>query len=407
MTGKITTCTPRRGWLVLMALLLGLPALRAQDTLKISELYPTDTAMTATRQGSSLPPISVGLSSGTHAFVGIDATANLLPRFNVRLGYNLMQFTLDDFRLQGSYFGFSDQVFLLDVNTNLSTLGLLADYALNPAENLRVMAGAMVSLNNRIEVDGRFQNSIFINDFELQPERIGAVGGTYRTKLPVFPYLGVALGRAIPKRRLGLSLEVGAYLRGKPEVTLRSSGLLADNEHNGPIISENLSNLSLPLSWHPNFSLRLSYRLDPPPPPAPTPTPGSEIEPAESEPEMPMERPEDLAVAEETTAPVKPEVSVADSYPYIIFNGKVLDADTKQPLEYVYVDVYKELPGKNRELIRTGRFPGGLFTVGMEHGLNYVFVFIHRDYGEQERTFQLPQSFSERIKDQNFYLESN
>lgn len=71
------------------------------------------------------------------------------------------------------------------------------------------------------------------------------------------PYLGIGFGRAIPKRRLGLSLEVGTYFATSPDLKLTSTKLLGPTSSQQKTLKENISELK----YIPKINLKLSYKF--------------------------------------------------------------------------------------------------------------------------------------------------
>jgi len=56
-----------------------------------------------------------------------------------------------------------------------------------------------------------------LGDYLLQPDEEGNINAKLKVK-PVKTYLGIGLGRAVPKGRVGLKMDLGCVLWGKPSV---------------------------------------------------------------------------------------------------------------------------------------------------------------------------------------------
>lgn len=321
------------------------------------------------------PALSIGLSSGTHAFVGADVTLGLFERIQFRIAYNRLKANPNSFTINASTFGFQDQELLLDTDVNLSTLGLLADFPLNPSRNIRLMGGIMVNLNNKVTVTGQFQEGITLNDYVLPPERIGQVTGQYTTNSAVYPYLGFGFGRSIAEQRLSFNFEAGAFLRGRPTIDVSSTGLLQDNSHNGPILSENFSSLRL----HPSLSLRLAYRINVP----------AQLM-GKSAAEMPM--PTETEIEQPQEAPQAPQAPAAKpssgpSPMYIVLQGSTTDALSGNSVSGVYLDLYLVAEDGSKSLERTGRYPKGEFIVGLKPNHNYELLLTAEGYHDLSKAF--------------------
>jgi hypothetical protein len=189
------------------------------------------------------PAMSIGLSSGTHAFFGVDATLRVLKPVNFRISYNRMRMDVEGISFNASSLGFSGQSLILSSDLDLSTLGLIAELPIGAKRSFRLMGGLMINLNNYINVNGEFAEGVAVNDYELTPERIGTINVNYTTGSAVYPYFGLGFGRSLGVRHLSFALEAGAMVRGRPDIQFNSTGLLSDNAQNGPVLSENFKNV--------------------------------------------------------------------------------------------------------------------------------------------------------------------
>lgn len=362
---------PRPDWrLVWVVCLFMTPGLYAQN--KPMNETPSEQA------SSFQPAISLGLNTGTHALWGVDATIGVLEAVNFRLSYNDVRANLSDFTIDAGSLGLNDQSLNLDADLNLSTLGFLVDWPFTRKRNLRLMAGAMVELNNRVAISGRFQESIFINDYELTPDRLGQIGTTYRTKSSIYPYLGLGLGRSVVANRLTFAFEAGVYMRGQPEFSVESTGVFAGNEANGPVLSDNLSSLQ----WHPSIGFRLGYgiglkkqavdstRLDP------LPVQPKEDLVADTEP-MPKEQEPKVI-----PRPVKPQT------PFLALQGQALDAATGENLPFVLIDMYQVMPDGSKKRVLSQRYPGGTFRIDLQRGATYELRVSNYQYMDNVVTIQ-------------------
>lgn len=344
------------------------------------------------------PAVSVGLSTGSHAFFGADATLRLIKPVDFRIGYNRMRAQVGGLNLDASTLGFSGQNLILDSELNLSTLSLLADFPVNQRETFRLLGGVMINLDNYINVKGRFAEGVALNDYVIPPERVGIIDINYTTGAAVYPFFGLGFGRSVAARRLSFALETGVMLRGRPNIEFESTGLLHDNAHNGPVLSENFKSVRV----HPAVSLRLAYRINAPkrwlaPRPgaaSPTEAPAATT-PAEEVPQAPTAKEE--PPAEATPAPP------ANNSPYVVLRGVAIDANTKTPLERIYIDLYEVKAGGAKSLARTGPYPSAQFTLGLEPGSTYELKIVSAGYQPYTKILKV-QSGGGSV-DQNFLLE--
>ncbi|MEZ4981036.1 MAG: hypothetical protein R2769_05505 [Saprospiraceae bacterium] len=99
---------------------------------------------------------------------------------------------------------------MLDGDVQMSNFSLVLERTIWK-EWIRVAAGFGLFQQNRFAVKIQLANSQTINDLELSPEEIGYGYGEVKWKSRLNPYLGLGLGRAIPKNKWNLSCDLGFY----------------------------------------------------------------------------------------------------------------------------------------------------------------------------------------------------
>lgn len=204
--------------------------------------------------------IAAGIGAGLNAIFSVDVAATVLPNLGIRIGYNYLEFSKDDYETSLSKLGIGNNTtpFYLDANPKLSTAQLWLEYMPGSDKLVRIQAGLALAVDNKIEVKGRYSDTFFFNDFPVTPDRLGDMTITY-TSNKILPYLGLGFGQSVPEKLLSLSLEVGAYYRGQPKITIVGTELFEPNNTNAnaEVISENASKYKI----HPVMALRLGVRL--------------------------------------------------------------------------------------------------------------------------------------------------
>ncbi len=427
-------CTkwPSLGWAT-GAMLLALPFTMLAQKSEPADFYPA---------------ISLGLSTGAPAYLGADATLSFFRPVAFRIGYYRAKFNSRQFSQDLSDYQ-DGQELDLDAGADLSTFGLLADLPIVRGRWLRIVGGAMINLDNHVTVSGRFAEGIPYNDYTISPEQAGSLTTTYTTSR-VFPYLAIGLGRAVPQKRFGLSLEAGGMLRGKPEIAVASTGLLEGNEANGPVLSENFSNVR----FQPSVNLRLAVRLD-----LPAPDPAAARQQEEDAQELAEEQESVQPSQQETTpnaavdsspeqapeaaeeAPPEPESQEAEAQEppkrrktpkrnkpaaepeteaeetkiaqpaspvnMVRLQGTAVDAQSGNTLQAVYLDLYLVAADGSKRLERTGRYPGGTFTLGLLPGKTYELTLIEGGYQPLTKTILVEAAPEAALIEQTFSLQQN
>ena len=204
---------------------------------------------------------AIGVSSGLHAVIGGDLAVKLLPSWGIRVGYNRLEYSKKGYETSLKRIGVSDSnaAFELDLNTQLNSAQFWLEWMPGSSKLLRIHGGFAYTFDNKIDVTGRYIENYSFNDLVVTPEEAGDLTVRY-TSNKILPYFGLGFGHAVPEKLLSLSLEVGAFYRGKPKIDIIGTGVFEPNStnENAAIIQENASKYKL----HPVFALRLGIRLN-------------------------------------------------------------------------------------------------------------------------------------------------
>ena len=364
---------------------------------------PVDTKPASTFQ----PAMSIGLSSGSHAFFGVDATLRVIHPVNFRISYNRMRLEVEGISFNAASLGFSGQNLILSSDLDLSTLGLIAELPVGKKRSFRLMGGVMVNLNNYINVNAEFAEGVAVNDYELTPDRIGMINVNYTTGSAVYPYFGLGFGRSLGVRHLSFALEAGAMVRGRPDIKFNSTGLLSDNAQNGTALSENFKNTRI----HPSVGFRLAYKFNLPKDLfglRPGASDASELVddlPAETE-EPATSVPEEQVRNTQPDRPVLPKPVAPAASPYLIVQGTAVDAETGTKLTQAYVELYKVLSSGSKVLERTGPYPNGQFTLGLDPGDTYELNITVPGYTPFKKVLKADAAGAAKTITQNFPLKA-
>ncbi len=349
---------------------------------------------------------SIGLSTGSHAIIGADVTTRINDRFNARIGYAHLQFSVDAYRLNAEDLGFSNQTLLIDSDLSLSTFGIFGEFMPTTNRKIRIVGGIVSGLNDGISVNVRFRDNIQLNDYTVSTEQIGYLDAYYSTRSSIYPYLGAGYGRSISAKKIAVNFDLGVYFRGKPQIKVASAGLLSNNEHIGPILEDGLKTWQ----WHPNVGLRISYRLDM----------NKSVKVSGEDEFYVKENEEEKSIASvksvtkeeqpatdsiRTPKPIAAPIVDNSNAPYLTFQGTAIDIGSTDPLDYIFIHVYKVVPGVPNELVRTGRFLNGEFRIALQQGYNYVFNLEHHLYEKLKEEININVDVSEPVISKNFQLK--
>lgn len=203
--------------------------------------------------------IALGISSGTNALVGVDLAFHVAPMLNIRVGYNHLTYNKvgakPDFNMIG--LKVPEGKIAVDADVNLSNASLLLEFAPFKKRRFRLVVGASYAPDMYYSATLRYAGNISLNDMIVSPDEIGTMNVRVTHKSKISPYIGLGFGRVVPRKRVALGLDLGAYYRDSPIVKIDATKLLAGNVNNETPLNNNLK----PYKWFPVANLRLAIRL--------------------------------------------------------------------------------------------------------------------------------------------------
>jgi len=170
-----------------------------------------------------------------------------------------------------------------DISTDFNTtasLGLfngkiLLDYYPLAEYSFHFTAGVYIGATKLVKIKGKMDQAVDVlnvlkdngfdffkdvyyqgNDYHITGYDISDISGTV-TINSVKPYLGLGFGRAVPKSRVGVTFEIGAYYQNTPKLTSDNSNIqkYIDTQLSG--VTDVLNKLSI----YPVVSLKLNLRI--------------------------------------------------------------------------------------------------------------------------------------------------
>ncbi|MFA9215438.1 MAG: hypothetical protein ACEQSR_16630 [Candidatus Methylacidiphilales bacterium] len=102
------------------------------------------------------------------------------------------------------------------------SIGILVDY--HPFKNSFKFTTGFSILLNEVKNVAKSKDSVQQGNINISPDEIGAISIDY--KVDPSPYFGIGFGRAIPKKRFGITAEIGFYYANTPKINYKCTGLL-------------------------------------------------------------------------------------------------------------------------------------------------------------------------------------
>jgi hypothetical protein len=193
---------------------------------------------------------AIGISAGLPGF-GLDYAYNINRSLNLRVGF--LAFSLSDFNTDLDISGQSVNV---NANLNSTVFDLMLEYHPTTNKAFKLVVGLSYLDNVGVNTLVLLNDDIGYGDLIIDNEEIGDIDITL-DYTGIAPYLGFGFGRAVPKKRAGFSIELGAYYAGGPDVTIEASGMLENTSEEEQELEDNLSSYS----WIPRAMMRLAIKL--------------------------------------------------------------------------------------------------------------------------------------------------
>ncbi len=206
--------------------------------------------------------INVGIVNG----LGIDVSYRFAKHWVGRLAYNHARYTKENYTYDIQSTNPDGTVNLqklsFDGGVKLSNIALNAEFTPGKKGRFRLIGGLSYFPTNTITLGGELASTVKFNDVQLNPEDLGNGVVTISNTQKIAPFLGMGFGRTIPRKRINVSFDMGAYYKGDYTVDIKVNpgAILKANEENGPILARNFNENWYNKVW-PVMNLRLAYRI--------------------------------------------------------------------------------------------------------------------------------------------------
>ncbi len=189
--------------------------------------------------------------------------------YGAEVGYSPRERSNWQFRLGFTHVGYK-KPFDVDVNDDsklhlsplvrMNLLQVHADWFPFSRSSFHLTGGLGYQVNPSYAVLGTSDTGLILDDIDIKPEDFGEVQLKLRW-WQVTPHLGLGVGRAVPKNRIGVGFELGCYYLGSPKIDFSTTGLLDATTlpDQIPQIEHNMRNYS----FLPYLLFSLKYRLTP------------------------------------------------------------------------------------------------------------------------------------------------
>lgn len=231
---------------------------------------------TAKAQYTPFDSWGIGVNAGLYGF-GVQAATTLTPNFKLRAGIDYFSYTdkvSEEFDVEVEFRGYQTtaQAVLRDTKITFPNLKAFIDYY--PIQNsIFSITGGFYFGNNNASTNGLIDGyqeftDLFdekpilrYEDIVITPNDDGSFDGKLEMGNTIKPYLGIGIGRTMPRNRVGFKFELGMVYQGK--YSLSSPNI---NESGDVWFDRLTEELDLPFSrsllqWWPMLNISLTYRI--------------------------------------------------------------------------------------------------------------------------------------------------
>lgn len=204
-----------------------------------------------TSNASAQGGFSVGAKIGTTG-IGGEVAYGLTERLNIRGGIALYDFSLS-YTTEDN-----DPDVKFDLDSDNQAIHLFLDYL--PFKRFLRLTGGFVYQGPSFKGVGTPVESYTDpgTGFTIPPEQMGSIELDLKFEEKISPYLGFGFGNSVFKNRLTLSFDAGVIFSGKPTVTSRTYGQMAEVvDYNPQEIQDEADKINL---W-PLLSLGIAVKL--------------------------------------------------------------------------------------------------------------------------------------------------
>ncbi len=186
------------------------------------------------------------LAIGAGAGISFDYSYQLNKTFALTAKYSFLKYSVEDYEYE-----LDGEDLTMDGELDFGH----ADILLSMGGLLRLVVGAGYFTSSTVTSDMTFVDVVEIGAVVFTPDEVGkiTIGGEWDQ---ILPYVGVAIGRAVPKKGLGFGLEIGTYYDADgPTMTLDATGIIEGTKNQESLLQESFEDNK----FLPYLNLRLAY----------------------------------------------------------------------------------------------------------------------------------------------------
>lgn len=222
-------------------------------TLSIQSQTTTDTIVKKSITTSNLSERknAIAVSFGSPG-IGFELARKLTNKLTARVAYHMI--TLKDYKKENVSIGNDNVTIVGNLETKIWDFG--GEYLPFTSSSFKIAFGLGVLSNVNLQAKITYQEDITFGSVTVTANNVGRVLIDSKWS-GAAPFLGIGFGRAVPKKRIGLSFEIGTYFTGSPKVALDATKLLAPTKDQETNLQETFETLK----FIPRAQIKLTIKL--------------------------------------------------------------------------------------------------------------------------------------------------
>lgn len=221
---------------VVLLLLMGLSTHAQNDTIPEKKANRFAVALNASSLGG-----------------GIELARSINERLSLRLRFNTIDLSSI---IENKKISIGGDRYSFDGGGKVTELDLSVEYNPFSKSSFKLIGGIGYFTNASFKLKGNHVGGSSYGEIEITPEDIGEINFKVDYK-GLAPYVGFGFGRAIPKKRVGLGIEVGTFYFVEQKVSVTGTNLMASVKEQTETFKRDISDYR----WYPFVNLRLAVRL--------------------------------------------------------------------------------------------------------------------------------------------------
>jgi len=226
---------------------------KAQEQPASTNPVSATSVLVEDKLGSHAWGVSLNLTTNG---IGLELSKTLTAnrKLVARIGGNYLAYDLKDFPYNNGSKA-KPQYLIANANIVLGSIGAYIDW--HPFGNAFKLTGGAAYMLSNIKALAQLRDSTLQGVINIPPDEVGQINAEIKPSINIAPYIGIGFGRAIPKKRVGVSFEMGTYYMGSPNVDFSCTKMLEPTSSMKTVLSDNLSTNQ----WLPRLSLNINIRI--------------------------------------------------------------------------------------------------------------------------------------------------